>query len=40
MHKVLSDKCTTAKIDLAVAESDKNTAEIEKQTALTNRSCK
>jgi hypothetical protein len=28
MNKKLSDRCTTAKIDLVVAETDKNTSEI------------
>jgi len=39
VKKELSDKCTTAKIDLAIAEADKNTSDIEKQNALINSSC-
>ena len=39
MSKELSDKCTGAKIDLAVAESDKNTNEIKKQKALISSTC-
>jgi hypothetical protein len=39
VKKELSDKCTTAKIDLAIAESDKNTSDIEKQNALISSSC-
>ena len=39
MSKELSDKCTKAKIDLAIAETDKNTSEIEKQNALVSRTC-
>ncbi len=39
MNKELSDKCTTAKIDLAIAETDKNTSEIKKQDALIKSTC-
>ncbi|WP_159820422.1 hypothetical protein [Colwellia sp. 20A7] len=39
VKKELSDKCTTAKIDLAIAKSDKNTSDIEKQNALISSSC-
>jgi len=39
MSKELSDKCTKAKIDLGIAETDKNTSEIEKQKALISSSC-
>ncbi|MDO6486997.1 hypothetical protein Q4503_04740 [Colwellia sp. 6_MG-2023] len=39
VKKELSDKCTTAKIDLAIAEADKNTSDIEKQNALISSSC-
>jgi len=39
VKKELSDKCTTAKIDLAIAEADKNTNDIKKQNALINSSC-
>lgn len=39
VRKELSDKCTTAKIDLAIAESNKNNSDIEKQKALISSSC-
>jgi S-adenosylmethionine:tRNA-ribosyltransferase-isomerase (queuine synthetase) len=39
MSKELSDKCTEAKIDLAIAQTDKNTNEIEKQNALISSTC-
>ncbi|MBW8190556.1 hypothetical protein K0504_05860 [Neiella marina] len=39
MSKELSDKCTAAKIDLAIAEKDKNTSEITKQNDLISRNC-
>ena len=39
MSKELSDKCTTAKIDLAIAETDKNSSEIKKQNALISSTC-
>jgi hypothetical protein len=34
INKELSDKCTTAKIDLAIAETDKNSSEIKKQNEI------
>ena len=40
MNKELSDKCTNAKIDLAIAEADKDKNEIEKQTSIINRTCR
>ncbi len=40
MNKELSDKCTTAKIDLAIAETDNNTSEIKNQNALIKSTCK
>ena len=39
MSKALSDKCTTAKIDLAIAEADKNTREIKNQNTLISSTC-
>ncbi len=39
MSKELSDKCTAAKIDLAIAETDKNSSEIKKQNALISSTC-
>jgi len=39
MNKELSDKCTTAKIDLAIAEKDQKTSEIEKQNTIISDSC-
>ncbi len=39
LTKELSDKCEAAKIDLAVAQSNKNSKEIEKQQALIENSC-
>lgn len=39
MSKELSDKCTKAKVDLAIAKTDKNTSEIEKQKALISSTC-
>jgi hypothetical protein len=39
MSKELSDKCTSAKIDLAVAQTDNNTSEIKKQNALISNTC-
>jgi len=39
MNKELADKCTVAKIDLAIAEADKNTSEIEKQEAIISSTC-
>ena len=39
MTKELSDKCTAAKIDLAVAETDGNLGEIKKQNKLISSTC-
>lgn len=39
MNKELSDKCTIAKIDLAIAETNKNASEVKKQNALINNTC-
>ena len=39
MNKELSDKCTAAKIDLAIAETDKNTSEIKKQNEQISSTC-
>lgn len=39
MDKELSDKCTEAKIDLAIAEADKNATEIKKQSTLISSAC-
>ncbi len=39
MNKELSDKCTVAKIDLAIAQADKNTSEIEKQNEVISSTC-
>jgi hypothetical protein len=39
MNKELSDKCTAAKIDLAIAETDKNASDIKKQNALISSTC-
>nr|WP_057833209.1 hypothetical protein [Colwellia sp. TT2012] len=39
MNKELSDKCTEAKIDLAIAETDNNSSEIKKQNALISSTC-
>ena len=39
MRKELSDKCSAAKIDLAIAQTNKNTNEIEKQNALISSTC-
>lgn len=39
MDKELSDKCTAAKIDLAIAEADKNASEIKKQSDLISSTC-
>ena len=39
MDKELSDKCTAAKIDLAIAEADKNTSKIKKQSDLISSTC-
>ena len=40
MDKELSDKCTEAKIDLAIAEVDKNASEITKQSDLISSTCR
>lgn len=37
--KELSDKCKKAKIDLAIAETEKNASEIKKQNALISNTC-
>jgi hypothetical protein len=39
INKELSDKCTTAKIDLAIAETDKNSSEIKKQNEIISSTC-
>lgn len=39
VSKELSDKCTKAKIDLAVAETNKNANEIKKQNSLISNTC-
>ena len=39
MNKELADKCTAAKIDLAMAEQEKNTSEIHQQIELINSNC-
>ncbi len=39
VSKELSDKCTKAKIDLLIAQKDKNTSEIKKQKALISSTC-
>ena len=39
MSKELSEKCTEAKIDLAIAKSDKNSSEIKRQKALIGSTC-
>ena len=39
MDKELSDKCTKAKIDLAIAETDKNSSEVKKQNSLISSTC-
>jgi hypothetical protein len=39
LSKELSDKCTTAKIDLAMAETDNNFEEIKIQKALIGSTC-
>ena len=39
VSKELSDKCTTAKIDLAIAESNKKLDEIKRQNAIISDSC-
>ena len=40
MSKALADKCTEAKIDLAIAQTDENANEINKQKALISSTCK
>ena len=40
MNKELADKCTAAKVDLAVAESQGNTADIQKQKGIISKTCK
>lgn len=39
MNKELADKCAAAKIDLAMAEQEKNTSEIHKNIDLINSNC-
>jgi hypothetical protein len=39
MDKELSDKCTAAKIDLAIADKDNYPSEIQKQNEIINISC-
>ncbi|MFT5815519.1 MAG: hypothetical protein ACI9VT_003292 [Psychroserpens sp.] len=39
MNKVLSEQCTVAKIDLAIAVTDNNTNEIKQQNRLISRTC-
>ena len=39
MNKELSDKCETAKIDLAIAKADNNASDIKKQNALIRSMC-
>ena len=39
VSKELSDKCTKAKIDLAIAETDNNENEVKKQNALIKSTC-
>lgn len=40
MTKELSDKCTAAKIDLAIAETEGNLDEIKKQGKLISSTCR
>jgi hypothetical protein len=39
MNKELADKCTAAKIDLAIAEADKNVSEINNKSGIINNMC-
>jgi len=39
MNKALSEQCTTAKINLAIAVTDNNASEIKQQNALISRTC-
>jgi len=39
MNKALSEQCTAAKIDLAIAVTDKNASDIKQQNALISRTC-
>ena len=39
MNKELSDKCEAAKIDLAIAESEGNEKDVEKQKELISHTC-
>jgi hypothetical protein len=39
MNKELSDKCTAAKIDVAIAQADKNANEVKKQSELIRSTC-
>ena len=40
MNKELADKCTAARVDLAVAESQGNTTDIQKQQSIISDTCK
>lgn len=39
MNKELADKCTAAKLDLAMAEQENKTSEIHQQIELINSTC-
>ena len=39
MSTEIADKCSSAKIDLAIAEADKNTKESKKQKAIISDAC-
>jgi hypothetical protein len=39
MDKELSDKCTAAKIDIAIAQADKDANEVKKQSELIRSTC-
>jgi len=39
MNKALSEQCTAAKIDLAIAVTDNNASEIKQQNILISRTC-
>lgn len=39
LDKELSDKCTKAKIDLVIAQTEKNAQEIKKQNSLISSTC-
>ena len=40
MNKELADKCTAARVDVAVAESQGNTTDIQKQQSIISDTCK